>query len=212
VAELIAACARIDLLVCNANIAPTFAPLSVMSWADFSEKVMGELAAVFHVTQKALEVMREQRSGQVVYVSSVVADLTMPNAISQATAKAALNTFARQVAAEAGHYGITVNTVSPGIVRTEASSVARTPEMEAAHAKNSVLSRITEPDDVAALITTIADGGFRAVSGAHPDRQRIPDIEQLDNAPIQPFAVSAVPDHQIVWTATVQCVGACWAR
>jgi 3-oxoacyl-[acyl-carrier protein] reductase len=166
-AELVATCTRIDLLVCNANIPPTFAPLSMMSWADFSEKVTGELAAVFHVTQKALKVMREQRSGQVVYVSSVVADLTMPNAISQATAKAALNTFARQVAAEAGHYGVTVNTVSPGIVRTEASSVAQTPEMEAAHAKNSVLGRMTEPDDVAALITTIGDGGFRAVSGAH---------------------------------------------
>jgi 3-oxoacyl-[acyl-carrier protein] reductase len=33
--------------------------------------------------------------------------------------------------------------------------------------KNSVLGRITEPDDVAALITTITDGGFRAVSGAY---------------------------------------------
>jgi 3-oxoacyl-[acyl-carrier protein] reductase len=167
VAELVAACTRIDVLVCNANIAPTFAPLPVMSWADFSRKVMGELAAVFHVTQKALEVMREQRSGQVVYVSSVVADSTMPNAVSQATAKGALNTFARQVAAEAGRYGITVNTVSPGIVRTEASSAAQTPEMEAAHARNSVLGRLTEPDDVAALIATIAEGGFRAVSGAH---------------------------------------------
>jgi 3-oxoacyl-[acyl-carrier protein] reductase len=167
VAELVATCTRIDLLVCNANIPPTFAPLSVMSWANFSEKVMGELAAVFHVTQKALEMMREQRSGQIVYVSSVVADLAMPNAISHATAKAALNTFARQVAGEAGHYGITVNTVAPGMVRTEAGSAARTPEREAAYAKNSVLGRITEPDDVAALITTIADGGFRAVSGAH---------------------------------------------
>jgi 3-oxoacyl-[acyl-carrier protein] reductase len=167
VAELFAECHRIDLLVCNANIPPTFAPLSVMSWANFSEKVMGELAAVFHVTQKALELMREQRSGQIVYVSSVVADSTMPNAISHATAKGALNTFARQVAGEAGHHGITVNTVAPGMVRTEASSAARTPEVEAVHTKNSVLGRITEPDDVAALITTITDGGFRAVSGAY---------------------------------------------
>jgi 3-oxoacyl-[acyl-carrier protein] reductase len=126
---------------------------------------MGELAAVFHVTQQALEKMRAQRSGQIVYVSSVVADMSMPNAISHATAKGALDTFARQVAGEAGRYGVTVNTVAPGMVRTEASSAARTPELEAAYA-NSVLGRITEPDDVAALITTIGDGGFRAVSGA----------------------------------------------
>ncbi|MWK37393.1 SDR family oxidoreductase [Actinomadura sp. J1-007] len=167
VARLVAAATRIDLLVCNANIAPTFAPLSMMSWADFAGKVTGELAAVFHVTQRVLELMREQRSGQIVYVSSVVADMTMPNAISHATAKAALNTFARQVAAEAGHYGVTANTIAPGMVRTEASSAARTPDSEARFAKNSVLGRITEPDDVAALITTIAEGGFHAVSGAH---------------------------------------------
>jgi len=166
-AELVAACTRIDLLVCNANIPPTFAPLSAMSWTVFSEKVVGELAAVFHVTQKALEVMREQQSGQIVYVSSVVADAAMAGAISHATAKAALNTFARQVAGEAGHYGVNVNTVAPGMVRTEASSGGRTPEREAAYARNSVLGRVTEPEDVAALITAIADGGLRAVSGAY---------------------------------------------
>ncbi|MFG2006678.1 SDR family NAD(P)-dependent oxidoreductase [Spirillospora sp. NPDC048911] len=166
-ARLVAAGARLDLLVCNANIAPTFAPPSAMSWADFSAKVMGELAAVFHVTQRALELMREQRSGQIVYVSSVLADVTMPSALSQSTAKAALNTFARQVAAEAGRHGIAVNTIAPGLVNTDASRAARTPEHDELLAENSVLGRITEPDDVAALITTITDVGFRAVSGAH---------------------------------------------
>ncbi|MFI0449642.1 SDR family oxidoreductase [Actinomadura sp. 6N118] len=167
VADLVAACTRLDLLVCNANIAPTFAPPSVMSWADFSEKVMGELAAVFHVTQRALALMGRQRSGRIVYVSSVIADVTMPAAVSHATAKAALNTFARQVAAEAGHHGITVNTVAPGMVRTEASAAARTPERQKLLTKNSVLGRVTEPDDVAALIAALADDGFHAVSGAH---------------------------------------------
>lgn len=167
VTDLVGACERIDVLVCNANIAPTFSPLSAMSWADFSEKVVGELAAVFHVTQQALAVMREQRAGQIVYVSSVVADATMPGAVSHATAKAALNTFARHVAGEAGHYGVAVNTVAPGLVRTEASSAARTPEREAAYAENSVLGRVTEPQDVADLIATIAEGGFHAVSGAY---------------------------------------------
>ncbi|RFS82090.1 SDR family oxidoreductase [Actinomadura spongiicola] len=167
VADLIATGTRIDLLVCNANIAPTFAPPSAMSWTDFSDKVIGELAAVFHITQRALELMREQRSGQIVYVSSVLANTIMPGALSQATAKAALNTFARQVAAEAGRHGITVNTVAPGLVNTEATRAIRDSERDTFIAENSVLGRITEPDDVAALIVTLTDEGFRAVSGAH---------------------------------------------
>lgn len=165
-AKLVAACTRIDLLVCNANIQPTFAPLSETSWTDFSEKVTGELAAVFHVTRQTLEVMRGQRSGQIVYVSSVVADATTPGTISHATAKAALNTFARHVAAEAGRHGIAVNTVAPGMVNTEAGSAGRTSERVAHYSTHSVLGRVTEPEDVAALIAAIADGGFRAVTGA----------------------------------------------
>ena len=166
VAELVAACPQIDLLVCNANITPTFAPLSDMSWKDFSEKVTGELAAAFHVTQKALDLMRGQQSGQIVYVSSIASETTTPGSVSHSTAKAALDTFARHVAAEAGRFGVTVNIVAPGMVRTDASAVARTEQLEAALAGNSVLGRVTDPEDVAAVIASIAAGGFRAVSGA----------------------------------------------
>jgi 3-oxoacyl-[acyl-carrier protein] reductase len=167
VAELVARCARIDLVVCNANIQPTFGPLSMTDWATFSEKVLGELAAVFHVTQKALAIMREQRSGQIVYVSSLVADAVIPYTISHATAKSALNAFAQRVACEAGPDGVAVNSVALGWVRTEGSGPFITPELDTAHTTNSVLGHLMEPEDVASVIATIADGGLRAVTGAH---------------------------------------------
>lgn len=167
VTDMVAAVGPIDALVCNANIAPPFASFESMPWETFIGKVDGELAAAYHITRSVLPGMRERRDGRIVYVSSLSADLTRPGAIAHATAKAALNTFARYVAAEAGSHGIAVNVVAPAAVRTEGSAAARTPELERSAAQRSVLGRMVEADDVAAVIVSLLDTGFTAVTGAH---------------------------------------------
>ncbi|GAA4083662.1 SDR family oxidoreductase [Actinomadura miaoliensis] len=164
-ARLVDACPGLDVLVCNANVQPPFAAFADMSWEAFREKVDGELAAAFHVSKRALEVMRTRRSGRVVYVSSLSAELTRPGAIAHATAKAALDAFARHVAMEAGAYGVGVNVVAPGAVRTDATAHMLTPEREAAIAKTSVLGRMVEPDDVASVIAALVTGELAAVAG-----------------------------------------------
>ncbi|MEV0402239.1 SDR family NAD(P)-dependent oxidoreductase [Actinoallomurus sp. NPDC050550] len=166
-ARLVDECARLDVLVCNANIQPPFAPLSRMSWDAFSGKVTAELAAVFHVTKMALDVMRGQDGGRIVYVSSVSADHVRRGSIAHATAKAALNVFARHVAAEARDSGIAVNIVAPGAVRTDATRDVLTPEAAAALGERSVLGRVLLPEDVAKVIASVTDGAFQAVAAAH---------------------------------------------
>ncbi|MFC5822413.1 SDR family oxidoreductase [Nonomuraea insulae] len=84
---------------------------------------------------------------------------------AHATAKAALNAFAQHVAAEAGAWGIAVNTVAPAAVRTEGSATMLTPEVEEALGRRSVLGRMLDPQDVAAVVGSILDGGFDAVAG-----------------------------------------------
>jgi len=158
---------RIDVLVCNANtVNPRFAPLSSLSWDEFAGKVTGELAGAFFITKAALAVMREQRSGQIVYVSSTAADYVGSGRVSHGTAKSALNTFSRHVAAEAAAHGITVNTVAPGAVLTEASATVLTGDRRKHLSDNSILGRVAEPDDVAAVIGLLTDPGMRPVTGA----------------------------------------------
>ncbi|WP_131765098.1 SDR family NAD(P)-dependent oxidoreductase [Candidatus Protofrankia californiensis] len=158
---------RIDVLVCNANtVAPPFAPLASLAWKDFINKVSGELAGAFFVTQQVLAAMRGHGGGRIVYVSSTAADYVGSNRLSHSTAKSALNTFSRHVAAEAASYGITVNTIAPGSVRTEASAPIFTPEREKHLETHSVLQRVLEPEDIAAVIGQTVDAGMRSVTGA----------------------------------------------
>jgi 3-oxoacyl-[acyl-carrier protein] reductase len=158
---------RIDVLVGNANTGqPSFAPLESLAWPDFIGKVTGELAGVFFVTQRVLELMRPQGHGQIIYISSTAADFVGRGRISLSTAKSALNTFSRHVAAEAGPHGITVNTIAPGAVRTQALAGVLTAEREDHLRSNSVLARMLEPRDVAAVVAVIVGDTMRAVTGA----------------------------------------------
>ena len=165
VATLLQGRETVDALICNANITPPFATLDAMPWEDFIGKVDDELGAAFHLTKQVLEMMRGRGTGRIVYVSSLSAETTRPGAIAHATAKAALDTFARHVAAEAGPYGIGVNVVAPGAVRTDATAHITTPEMEKARAEGSVLRRMLEPEDVAKVIAAVVGGDFDATTG-----------------------------------------------
>jgi 3-oxoacyl-[acyl-carrier protein] reductase len=157
---------RLDVLVCNAGARFTPTPLPSLSWEDFHAKVTNELASAFTLTQQALTVMGAQGGGRIVYVSSAVADgPPMVGMAAHGTAKAALNTFARFVAYEAGPLGINVNVVAPGFVRTERSA-AQPAEFQQRLAEHTPLGRVAEPEDVARAIAMLAgeDAGF--VTGA----------------------------------------------
>ncbi|WP_307796238.1 SDR family oxidoreductase [Amycolatopsis sp. 195334CR] len=156
---------RLDALVCNANTAhPPFAQLDELSWETFSAKVNSELAGVFFLTQRALELMRPRKSGRIVYVSSIDADAAA-GSVAQSAAKAALNTFSRHVAGHAGRSGISVNTISPGAVRTDASATVNTPELRQYLRERSVLERMLEPEDLGRVIAAFAGGSLVAATG-----------------------------------------------
>ncbi len=146
---------RVDTLVCNAATPIKQAAFADMPWDDFAAKVTDELAASYHVTQLALPIMREQRYGRLVYVSSGMAEGPgAPDMIGHGTAKAALNTFARYIAHEEGRHGIIANVVAPGYVRTDATAAAATAlgRIEARIAEHSPLRRVAVPIDIGRVI------------------------------------------------------------
>lgn len=160
-----AAHGRVDVLVCNANtVAPPFEPLASLPWDAFIGKVVGELAGSYHLTQRVLPIMQAQRAGRIIYISSTVADKVGMIA-AHSTAKAALNTFSRHVAAHAGQYGVTVNTIALGVVNTDATADVFDAQQRASIAQRSVHGRILEPEDVGAAVALAADDGFGSVSG-----------------------------------------------
>ncbi|MDV8025335.1 SDR family NAD(P)-dependent oxidoreductase [Rhodococcus sp. IEGM 1330] len=157
---------RIDALICNANtVDPPFQSLLSVPWDAFIGKVTGELAGAFFLTRSLLPIMQRSRTGRIVFISSTAAD-SVGSTAAHSTAKAALNTFSRHVAAYAAEHGITVNTVALAMVRTDASSPYISEALQTYTQDRSVVGRIMNTVDVATTIAAVAaDEGFRATVG-----------------------------------------------
>jgi NAD(P)-dependent dehydrogenase (short-subunit alcohol dehydrogenase family) len=110
---------RIDLLVNGAGIyLPK--PFTEYTPEDFELMISTNVAGYFFVTQQAVAQMREQKSGHIVSISTVLTDQPLAGApISlPVITKSTIPAFSRALAMEYIADGIRANTISPGVVDT----------------------------------------------------------------------------------------------
>ncbi|GAA0463961.1 short-chain dehydrogenase/reductase [Paractinoplanes deccanensis] len=119
VAAAVAAFGRLDVVVNNAGYANS-APIEEMSAEDFRAQVEANLFGVVNVSRAALPVLRRQRSGVFVQVSSIGGRVGgTPGMGAYQTAKYAVEGFSEVLAAETAPFGVKVIIVEPGAFRTD---------------------------------------------------------------------------------------------
>ncbi|MEU4428334.1 oxidoreductase [Actinoplanes sp. NPDC024001] len=119
VAATVAAFGRLDVVVNNAGYANS-APIEEMSDDDFRAQLDANLHGVVNVTRAALPVLREQRSGVLVQVSSIGGRVGgTPGMGAYQTAKFAVEGFSEVLASEVAPFGVKVIIVEPGAFRTD---------------------------------------------------------------------------------------------
>lgn len=157
---------KIDVLVNNAAIHFTMKPFSDMEWSEFRPKLEEEIKAAFIAAKSVLPIMKEQKYGKLVFISSSLGHQPMPNFIAHGTAKGALNSFVKYLAQELGSYNITANTVAPGMVETDATK--HTPaEQKEQVSMFTPLGRIANPEDVANTVLYFASDQSAFVTGTY---------------------------------------------
>jgi NAD(P)-dependent dehydrogenase (short-subunit alcohol dehydrogenase family) len=111
--------ARIDLLVNSAGIyLPK--PFTDYTPEDFEAMIGTNIAGYFFITQQVVTQMRQQKSGHIVSISTVLTDQPLAGAhiILPVVTKASIPAFSRALAMEYVTEGIRANTISPGVVDT----------------------------------------------------------------------------------------------
>lgn len=156
----------IDILVNNANMPFAKKSIADMSWDEFVQKPMDELAAAFRTSKAVLPGMVEQNYGRLVYVSSGLGDHPAPGFVAHGTAKAALDAFTKYVAHEYGHAGITANVVAPGLVETDATA-EKVDAVGDQVAAETPLGRVATPTDVAHAIVPFVSDDARFLTGTY---------------------------------------------
>jgi NAD(P)-dependent dehydrogenase (short-subunit alcohol dehydrogenase family) len=107
----------VDVLVNNAGVIQV-GPLEHMQHEDYENAMATHFWGPLHMMLEVVPVMRRQKFGRIVNISSIGGRIALPHLAPYSASKFALTGLSDAVRAELAPYGIRVTTVSPGLMRT----------------------------------------------------------------------------------------------
>jgi 3-oxoacyl-[acyl-carrier protein] reductase len=155
---------RIDVLVNNAGLMRN-SLLALTSTELFDHTIDVNLKGTFLCTRHASNMMRKQRSGRIINISSIVGLQGYEGQTIYSASKAAVIGFTRSAAKELGRYGITVNAIAPGLIETDLVKDMK-PDVKDKMLSNISLGRIGTPEDIAKVVLFLSSDLANYVSGA----------------------------------------------
>ena len=148
---------KIDVLVCNAAVNPYFGSMSELPDSAFDKILDVNIKSNHWLIQMVLPEMLEREDGSIIVVSSVGGLRGSTHLGAYAISKAADAQLVRNLAAEHGPKNVRVNTISPGLVRTEfARALWENPDILKARTSGDPLRRIGEPWEIAGIAVYLA--------------------------------------------------------
>ncbi len=149
IAKIAEEAGSIDILVNNAGINMKKDFLEVTD-TEFQNIIHTNLTSVFVVSREVTKVMKAQNSGSIINISSMAAQYGIPKVVAYTASKSAIEGMTRSMAVDLAPFGIRVNCIAPGFIKTNMSSKALNSDPER---KNKVLGRtpmgkLGEPSDI----------------------------------------------------------------
>jgi NAD(P)-dependent dehydrogenase (short-subunit alcohol dehydrogenase family) len=147
---------RIDVLVNNAgsNIRKPFLEVDE---ADFDTIMQIQLKSVFFLSQRVARLMKAAGGGKVINVSSLTSKIGIPNISIYGAAKGGVFSLTKSLSLELAPYGIHVNAVAPGYVRTSMTEAAFTDPKRLEWMLSRIpLGRFGQPEDIGNAVLYLA--------------------------------------------------------
>lgn len=151
---------RIDILVNNAGI-HLKKSFSEVTDEEYQKVILTNQTAMFSLTREVVEIMKQHCTGVILNISSMASQYGIPNVIAYTASKSAIEGMTRAMAVELSGYGIRVNCIAPGFIKTNMSTLAldKDPERKNKVLLRTPLGRLGKPAEV-------ADAAFFLVSGS----------------------------------------------
>jgi 3-oxoacyl-[acyl-carrier protein] reductase len=155
---------RLDILVANAGITAD-APSWKMTEEQWDAVLDVNLKGCFAYARAAAALFREQQRGRMVFVASINGIRGKFAQANYAASKGGMIALAKTMARELGKYGVNVNVVAPGMVRTPLVEGLPAAVLQRA-TDETVLGRIAAPEDIADTVVFLCSVRARHLTGA----------------------------------------------
>jgi len=151
---------RVDIAVSNVGLR-LHQPFLEISHEDWRRTIETSLSSAFYLAKAVLPGMKTRGFGRLIHISGRDGFFPMPNRAHNITAKAGLHALAKAIATEFGPFGITANTVAPGLIDTERDLDQYPDYSERVRERVAKMParRIGHTDDVAQVCLDLAAGG-----------------------------------------------------
>ncbi len=166
---------RVDILINNAAINPVHAGIARADEALFDKVMDVNVKSCLILSNLCFPIMKEQGSGSIIHIASVEGMRPSLGLGVYSISKAALIMLAKSQAKEWSKYGIRVNAICPGLIKTKFSQALWENDAMLKQYENHLPARrIAEPDELAGLALFLASdassfctGGVYTADGGH---------------------------------------------
>jgi len=165
VSEVFSQLGGVDILVNNAGVMDNLAAMEHQTLKMFERDLKVNLTGAFNCIKAAWPHMKKNQWGRIINISSFVG---LSGAFAQpgyGASKAGMIGLTRSLALEGANHGITVNTVLPGFIETEAVQL-HDPKMLDRIKARTPMKRMGKPEEIAALVVFLSGEGAGFITGA----------------------------------------------
>ena len=154
------------MLVCNAATNPYYGPTEKMPDEVFMKIMQNNILSNIWLINQCVPDMRAKKDGSIIIVSSIGGVRASTVIGAYCISKAADMQLARNLAAELGPDNIRINTIAPGLVRTDfAKALWDDPVYLEKRLVTAPLRRIGEPDDIGGIAVMLAGKAGAFITG-----------------------------------------------
>jgi len=146
---------RVDIIVCSGG-ASWHVPFEKMTNEEWTNMIHMHLDSSFYLAKAVTPAMISQKWGRIIFISSGHGLRGMSGKVHYSAAKGGVIAFARALGSELGPYGITVNTIAPGVTLTPMVASQYSEEALEAMANSMPDKRLAQPEDMAAMAVLLA--------------------------------------------------------